>query len=207
MIMNMLTGAHASLIPLITALHDECVSADNYDVASIIAKVDAILAYDSESWVENMTIDMIIDFFEKLPENALIEVAQNMELHDGIPLRLCLYMMDKNINIAQDMIENTDILDATDLIYRIHSGQIHEMIAVARRKKLSTEVLNALIESEVPEVYMELLNNPCIQIQADVIRHLGEVTQRSPKMAWYMVTQPLSEIALQDTVIASQAAR
>lgn len=208
MIMNMLTGAHASLIPLITALHDECASGEHYDVSKIITKLDAILGYESESWVKDMTVDMIIDFFEKLPEEIVIEVSQNIELHDDIPLRLCLYMMDKNINIAQDMIENTDILDETDLIYRIYSGEVREMIAVARRKKLPPDVLNALIESENPEVYMELLNNPCVQVQADVIRHLSEVTQRSPKMAWYMVTQPLTEIAFQDRIISSsQAAR
>ncbi len=203
MIMNMLTGAHASLIPLITGLHDECVCGDDYNVSEIILKLDAILGYESESWVQNMTIDMVIDFFESLPEDVLLDVSQNVELHDGIPLRLCLYMMDKNVSIAQNMIENTDVLDTTDLIYRIHSGQVQEMIAVARRKQLSPEVLNALIESESPEVYMELLNNPCIQIQVDVIRHLSEVTQRSPKMAWYMVTQPLTDIDLQDRVMSS----
>ena len=190
MIMNMLTGAHASLIPLITALHDEASSNDNYDVGKIIAKLETVLAYEAESWVVDMTIDMVIDFFEKLPKPVLFEVSQNIELHDGLPLRLCLYLMDQNYTIAETLIEKTDVLEPTDLIYRIQSGQIHEMMAVARRKNLSPEVLNALVESKEPQVYLELLNNPCITVQEDVIRHLQEVSRRSPKMAWYMVTHP-----------------
>ena len=190
--MNMLTGAHVALIPLITALHDEAASSDYHDISKIIEKLDAVLAYESENWVKDMTIDMVVDFFEKLPEETVFEVSQRIELHDGLPLRLCLYLMDKNVKIAQQVIETTDVLDTTDLIYRIHSGQIHEMMAVARRKKLSPEVLNALVESREPQVYMELLNNPCVQVQADVIQHLSDVASRSPKMAWYMVASNTS---------------
>ncbi len=186
MIMNMLTGAHASLIPLITTLHDEA-STDEHDVSMIIAKLNAVLSYDAESWVHNMSIDMVIDFFEKLPRDIRFEVAQSIDLHDGLPLRFCLYLMDQNSQIAENMIENTDLLDTHDLIYRIHCGQVREMIAVAKRKNLSLEVMNALVDSREPQVYMELLNNPCVQVQADVIKHLSDVTKRSAKMAWYFV--------------------
>lgn len=186
--MNMLTGAHASLIPLITALHDEAASSQ-YDISRIIGKLNAVLAYKTENWVENMVIDLVVDFFEKLPEDVMLDVTQNIELHDALPLRFCLYLMDQNHKIAEKVIETTDMLDTTDLIYRIQSGEMHEMIAVARRKNLSTEVLNALIESKEPKVYLELLSNPCLQIQSDVIRHLSDVAHRSPKVAWYMVAQ------------------
>jgi hypothetical protein len=184
----MLTGAHASLIPLITGLHNEAKHKNECDVQEIIRKINAILSFDAEGWAQNMAVDMIIDFFHKLPEEILTEVTQNIELHDGIPLRLCLFLMDKNANVAQQLIENTDILDTTDLLYRIHSGQVHEMIAVARRRNLSLDVLNALIESKQPEVYMTLLENQSIEVQQDVLQHLTELAHRSAKLAWYMVS-------------------
>ncbi len=197
MIMNMLTGAHAALIPLITALHAEAAVTDHHDISGITEKLNAVFSYEAESWVKDMTVDMVIDFFEKLPEDVIYEVSQRMDLHDGLPLRFCLYLMDKNSKIAEKLIESSEVLDTTDLLYRIQSGKVHEMIAVARRKNLTPEVLNALVESCEPEVYMELLNNPCVQVQADVIRHLADVAHRSPKMAWYMVASKPHEERLQ----------
>ncbi|MCB9979773.1 MAG: DUF2336 domain-containing protein [Rhodospirillales bacterium] len=185
--MNMLTGAHAALIPLITGLHDEASAPDGVNTQRVIEKLDAIFSYDSDGWVQNMIVDLVLEFFDKLPESVVQEISCNMALHDKLPLRFCLYLMDRSTEIAANMIGRTDILDQNDLMYRIQSGELQELLAVARRHDLSLDVMNALIESHRPEVYTELLKNPCVTVRQDVVRHLSESARKSPKVAWYMV--------------------
>lgn len=187
--MNLLTGAHAELIPHMNKLYSLVVGdIKTLRVEDVLSALDAILDYKVDEWVEDIIVDMIIDALQKLPKERISDISMQFPLHDEVPLRLCLYLMDQNDLIAEKVIEDTDLLDEMDLMYRVHSGQINELMAIARRKDLTPDILLSLIECKRPQVYLELLDNPSVQVREDVVRHLKERLEESMSGAWAMAS-------------------
>lgn len=195
---NLLTGAHAELVPHINRLHSLVVGNGNdRRVEDFIEVLGTILDYEVDQWAEDLIVDMIIDVFQKLPAEMIGDISMQFPLHDTVPLRLCLYLMDQNDHIAEKVISDTDLLDEMDLMYRVNAGQINELMAIARRKDLTPDILYSLIECKRPQVYLELLENPSVQVRDDVVRHLKERLENSMTGAWAMASHVRGSTALQ----------
>ena len=182
--MNLLTGAYTEMVPYLQKLHTLAEQPDTLRIEDFVAALDEVLDFEVEKWVEDIVVDVILDAFQKLPTALISAISVRVPLHDAVPLRLCLYLMDQNDHMAERVIEQTDLLDEMDLIYRINMGQVNELMAIARRKNLSPDVLYALIESKRPQVYLELLENASIHEREDVVRHLRERLEAPASGAW-----------------------
>ncbi len=182
--MNLLTGAYTEMVPYLQRLHTLAERPDTLRIEDFVEVLDEVLDFEVEKWVEDILVDVILDAFQKLPTALVSAISVRVPLHDGVPLRLCLYLMDQNDHMAERVIEQTDLLDEMDLIYRINVGQLNELMAISRRQNLSPDVIYALIESKRPQVYLELLENSSIHEREDVVRHLRERLEATASGAW-----------------------
>ena len=189
MIINMITGAHAELIPLITDLNNCDMSGAEDNSEEISRKLKAIFDYKTQNWVTDMVSEMINDFFKKLPEALVVNVAEKISDHPKLPLHVCLFLMDYAHDISVLMLEKALVLSDQDFVYRMNEFEIDELIAISRRNVLSEYMIQRLIGCEEPAVYLTLLRNPNICAKAQLAEIMVVKARTSPTAAWYVVNQ------------------
>lgn len=193
MLMSMLTGAHAELVPYITALHN----AEPTHSDEIAARAVKLFQYKTQNWVKDMINELVVDFFQTLPDETMMGVARKLAAHPSLPLYVCLQLMDRSKEMAELLLEDALILSEQDLIYRANMFKDYELAAIARRRDITEKAIQMLVKSGEPVVYLELLRNPSLQSKPELMDYLVAMARRSPTAAWYVVNQPLRTPARQ----------
>lgn len=105
-------------------------------------------------------------------------LADKLAARADAPHALIVELANDEIEIAQPVLINSEVLRDRDLIAIIEHRTIEHQLAVTCRKTLSAAVAKALVETRNRDVIVGLINNHGAKISKSVIAYLADEAER-----------------------------
>jgi uncharacterized protein (DUF2336 family) len=105
-------------------------------------------------------------------------LAERLATATWAPPSLINVLALDDIDIARPIILSSPLLQDTDLIRLLVEATIEHQIEVARRPKLASKVVDAIVDGGEPAVMTALANNPTAQITDKAMARLVEAAKR-----------------------------
>ncbi len=177
---NYTTPRHADLL-LAKDEQDEV----RIDVAGKIAEMAVALADGKQDNIYQLTMDAL----EILARDQLVRVRQilseTLQECPKAPVDVIERLaLDREISVAQPVLENSPALSDDFLLRVVSSDSVHGALsAIARRVALGENVTDAIVYNGDAEAIAELLGNASIQIREETLDRI--VDQASGEPTWH----------------------
>ncbi len=143
---------------------------------SRLALVKQMANLATSKTVTNAELNIAIMVFEAFCKDTLmavrLEVAKVVCSTDFASRHLILQMAEDCASVAQFILQYSQKLSPVDLIEHVIYGNNVKQIAISHRKKLSSDVVLALIEHGTSEVIQSLIQNKGADISAHNFRQI-----------------------------------
>lgn len=126
----------------------------------------ALMSDILEKLVREVELDVRARLSEQLAENA------------DVPPHIMSELARDDILVAKPILMRCDLLRDNDLIEIIHQRSSEHQLAIARRRRISTAVSDALVESGSDDVVCTLLENSGAEISKATMEYLVEQSKR-----------------------------
>lgn len=126
-------------------------------------------------------------------------LAEKLSTADWAPRALVNVLALDDIEIARPIILSSPLLQDGDLIRLLVEATIEHQIEVARRPKLSGEVVNAILDEAEPAVLTALANNPTAEVSEGAMKRLVDASKRVASLR-----SPLARHPKMSKVLAEQ---
>ena len=177
---NYTTPRHADLL-LAKDEEDEV----RTDVAGKIAEIAVSLAGGKQDTIYRMTMEAL----EILARDQLVRVrrilSETLKECPKAPVDIMERLaLDRDIGVAQPVLENSPVLGDDFLLRIISSDAVHGALsAIARRVALGEDVSDAIVHNGDAEAIAELLGNSSTQIREETLDRI--VDQASGEPTWH----------------------
>jgi uncharacterized protein (DUF2336 family) len=117
-------------------------------------------------------------------------LAEKLARADWAPLALINVLALDDIEIARPVILSSPLLQDKDLIRLLVEATIEHQIEVARRPRLGSEVVDAILDGGEPAVMTALANNTTAQVSEEALRRLVDASRRVASLRSPLVRHP-----------------
>ncbi len=125
---------------------------------------------------------LMSDILEKLVREVELDVrarlAEQLAENADVPPHIMGELARDDILVAKPILMRCDLLRDNDLIEIVHQRSSEHQLAIARRRRISTAVSDALVESGSDDVVCTLLENSGAEISKATMEYLVEQSKR-----------------------------
>ena len=166
------------------------------ELAGKIARLTPDLGDEERATVRKMTVELL----ETLARDEVVRVrAMISSTLKDIPLAppevisrvIETLARDSNLSVAQPLLENSPLLSDEVLVEIIASPPVQGAVAaISRRWEVSTEVSDAIIDTDDEPAIIALLRNDSAQIREETLDRLIETATERPDLHEPLVRRP-----------------
>lgn len=117
-------------------------------------------------------------------------LAERMSEMDDAPHDLILLLANDRIEVAQDVLEKSTMLNESELIDIINAASHLHQKAIAGRPDVTERVSASLAESSAPDVLLALVRNQRARIANETLERLAERSRDDVELQRDMLTRP-----------------
>ncbi len=125
---------------------------------------------------------LMSDILEKLVREVELDVrarlAEQLAENENVPPHIMKELARDDILVAKPVLMRCDLLRDNDLIEIVHQRTTEHQLAIARRRKVSAVVSDALVEAGTDDVVRTLLENAGAELSQATMEYLVEQSQR-----------------------------
>lgn len=125
---------------------------------------------------------LMSDILEKLVREVELDVrarlAEQLAENENVPPHIMKELARDDILVAKPVLMRCDLLRDSDLIEIVHQRTSEHQLCIARRRKVSAVVSDALVEVGTDDVVRTLLENAGAEISQATMEYLVEQSQR-----------------------------
>ena len=133
---------------------------------------------------ENELVTDVLMTLIRQAENDLKQaVAERLSAMHDVPLRLAVHLANEKIEIADSMLRFCEALNDMDLIYIIKSQTAEHWQAIAKRQKMSDQLINALADTEDLDTAVNLSENDNVRLTGHAMTIFSVMAEESEVLA------------------------
>ncbi|HEY8963727.1 MAG TPA: DUF2336 domain-containing protein [Alphaproteobacteria bacterium] len=187
----------ASLDEMLVDLHDaenRYKYADDKEMSlarqRIVQVVGDIAGANLTETERNLAADILLSLIRQAEKDLRASLSERLCVMDNAPESLILFLAHDVINVAKPILQYSQILTETDLLYIIQSKGSEYWQAIAQRKLLDTAVVDALVDKKDEGTAVNLLMNESIELKVSAIEVFAELCHYSDRLAEPLLARP-----------------
>jgi uncharacterized protein (DUF2336 family) len=138
-----------------------------------------------------LAADTLLRLVPRLELKPMIMLAQRLSIMDNPPHLLAARLIrDPRVEVAGPLLEDCAHLTDKDLESVVQEGEPAKLRMVARRRKLSRQISDALIKSGDPSVVLTLVRNMEAEISHDGFQSLLVLCENNEELLAPLATRP-----------------
>jgi hypothetical protein len=137
---------------------------------------------------ELLISDVLIGLISRTKTDMRKSLSERLSVIDGIPLPLVLHLVnDEDFGVVSPVLRHSSVLGDMDLIYIIKSKDSKYWQEIAKRTKLSSDVINVLTSKRDTGTAINLVRNKSIILPEASIGVMAEMARESSILASNMI--------------------
>lgn len=184
------------LSPLLVGLYDTHRSYAQKDLRDFSFKeklceqMTALLSVSSRVSDTEMITDILVSLIKQSERDLKAALSERMSTLSNVPLRLLLQLVNDDIDVAKPVLENSPVFNDLDLLYIIQSRDTSFWQAIAARRALHENVVDALAETRDIPTAKVLVHNDTISFSDYAVSVLGELAVSDDSLAEPLLMRP-----------------
>lgn len=122
--------------------------------------------------------DILTKLLREVELDVRARLAEQLAENENVPPHIMKELARDDILVAKPILMRCDLLRDSDLIEIVHQRTTEHQLAIARRRKVSAAVSDALVESGSNDVVRTLLENAGAEISQVTMEYLVEQSKR-----------------------------
>ncbi|HOO50369.1 MAG TPA: DUF2336 domain-containing protein, partial [Alphaproteobacteria bacterium] len=146
-------GVSSVVSPLLVGLYDAHKEYERSEESQphyknvICQQMTDLLSVSSQVTDREMITDVLVSLLRQSERDLKAAVAERLALIDNAPLRLLLQLLNEDISVAKPIIQKSKVLNDLDLLYIIQSRDTTFWQAIAERRNIKENVVDALADT------------------------------------------------------------
>ena len=140
------------------------------------------LFFDSHELLTDREKALMTDILRQLLHDMEMsvrrELAERLAKTENAPHELVITLANDKIEVAYQILRESELLHDTDLIEIIHHRTLQHQLAIAMRKTLNESVTDALTETGHEDVIKTMLENPDAKLSKTTMEYLVDQSKR-----------------------------
>ena len=140
------------------------------------------LFFDSHELLTDREKALMTDILRQLLHDMEMsvrrELAERLAKTENAPHELVITLANDKIEVAYQILRESELLHDTDLIEIIHHRTLQHQLAIAMRKILNESVTDALVETGQEDVIKTMLENPDAKLSKITMVYLVDQSKR-----------------------------
>ena len=140
------------------------------------------LFFDSHELLTDREKALMTDILRQLLHDMEMsvrrELAERLAKTENAPHELVITLANDKIEVAYQILRESELLLDTDLIEIIHHRTLQHQLAIAMRKTLNESVTDALTETGHEDVIKTMLENPDAKLSKTTMEYLVDQSKR-----------------------------
>ncbi len=144
--------------------------------AELTSAVSELLEMELTQRESELLADVLIELMQQAERDIRQALAERLSVMDNAPLRLILKLANDEISVADSILCKSDILSDVDLIYIIKGKGAEHWRAIAKRPKMSDQLIDALVDTGEKGTVTTLVQNNEIRLTGhavDVVSYMA----------------------------------
>ena len=169
--MDLVDLDHSSKVtPLLVQLYDSHrlseVARDEKPLAraELTSAITELLEMNLSSRESELVADVLITLMRQAEHDLRHALAEKLSVMDNVPLRLMLQLANDQTEIAGPVLSKSKVFSDLDLIYIIKSKGEEHWQHIAKRKEMSDQIINILVDTGEQGTVLNLLENKDIKL-------------------------------------------
>jgi uncharacterized protein (DUF2336 family) len=170
------------------------IESGNQDTAEFARSLLDMMASGSSSGLPHeraLAADTLLRLVPRLELKPLIMLSQRLAMMESPPhLLVAKLIRDPRVEVSGPLLEDCMHMTDRDLMMVIDENKADKLRMIARRRKLSRAISDALIKTEDASVFLTLVRNLEAEISHDGFNTLIEATEKHPDLLAPLATRP-----------------
>lgn len=132
--------------------------------AELTSAVCELLEVNLSPQETELIADVMISIMRQAEIDLRQALAEKLSIMDNVPLRLVLQMANDDISVAGSILSKSVMLSDLDLIYIIKSKGAEYWQSIAKREKMSDQIMNILVDTSEEGTVEALIKNTSIRL-------------------------------------------
>lgn len=132
--------------------------------AELTSAVTELLEMDLSPRESELVADVLIGLMRQAERDLRTALAERLSILENAPLRLMLQLANDDIAVAGSILSKSSVLNDLDLIYIIKSKGAEHWQNIAKRTKMSDQIINILVDTCEQGTVINLAKNKKIQL-------------------------------------------
>ena len=129
-----------------------------------------------------LTFDILHRLLQSVEMGVRRDLAQRLAYRADVPRDLIVTLANDQINVAYPVLVESEVLEDSDLIAIARKQPASHQIAITLRERVSSDVSDALIDTENVDVINSLMRNPAAEIAPVTMERLVEMSRETPPL-------------------------
>lgn len=151
--------------------------------AELTSAVCELLDMNLSPKESELIADVLIGLMRQAELDLREALAERLAVLDNVPLRLILQIANDEIEVAASVLSKSTVLGDLDLIYIIKSKGPAYWQAIAKRERMSNQVINLLCDTRDLNTAITLVKNNNITLTEHALAVLSDMAQNSDDLA------------------------
>ena len=179
----------SKMTPLLVKLYDNQklhgLAKDNQPLAraELTSAVTELLQMDLSPRENELVADVLIGLMRQAERDLRCALSERLCLMENVPLRLVLQLANDDIEVAGSILSKSVILSDLDLIYIIKSKGAEYWQSIAKRKTMSDQIINILVDTSEQGTVQNLVENSGITLTEYAIDVMADMAQGDEVLA------------------------
>jgi len=145
--------------------------------------IGLILDTDVSTRESELVADVLIQLMRQAEKDLRQAVSEQIALLDNVPLRLVLQLANDDIEIAEPVLKNSQVLGDLDLMYIVKAKTSEYWQAIATRANISDELIDVLADTDDLDTALVLVDNLNITLTEHALVALSDIAQDNETLA------------------------
>lgn len=148
-----------------------------------------LLSLDLEPSEGELITDVLIGLLNKAEVDLRSALADRLSTMGGVPLRMVLHLANDEIDVAQSVLKESEVLTDTDLIYIIRAKSSAHWKAIAQRAEMTDGLIDALVDTKDLPTAITLSENDNIVLTKHAVNRFTNMARHSDDLAKPFITR------------------
>ncbi|NQZ13629.1 MAG: DUF2336 domain-containing protein [Alphaproteobacteria bacterium] len=164
-------------------LHNLTSSSGENTRAELATIMTDLLSMDLQPTESELITDVLIGLLNKAEVDLRSALADRLSTMGGVPLRMVLHLANDEIDVAESVLKDSEVLTDTDLIYIIRGKSNDHWQAIAERTEMSDGLIDALVDTKDLSTAITLSENKNIVLTKHAVNRFTHMSRHSDDLA------------------------
>jgi len=160
------------------------------EVARTLIEIMSLPTKDTQPQERALAADTLLHLIPRIPARSLVAIAERLTIMEAPPpLVLAQLIHDRRIEIAGPLLERCSAIADQDLVEVITDGNEQSIRMIARRRRLSPILCDALIGTGDSSALLTLVRNPGALLTHESFHRFNELAREHPSLQAPLATR------------------